>query len=238
MKLKTIFFPGWAMPPEIKLCNNLFPEELKPVNIVDYGFFNPDIRFNFNNVENEILKFAQQEYDIVVGYSLGSQFALRLSLMMSPLPKAIIIISGFAKFTESNDNPNGQKIFALNAMITAMKIRPAQVLRDFYQLNFGDLKGLLFNKSFIPTPSKMIEGLKFLLTCDFRSEVKKIKTPSLILAGSNDTVVKPSVTEELAKYLEKSKYILIEDVGHSLPFSKDNEIRILIHDFLKEQNII
>lgn len=236
--MKTILFPGWAMPPVKNIYEEFIPNLMSTFDIVDYGFFEPRHKFDFKNPDSEIAKFADKEYDFVIGYSLGSQFALRLALLSNTQPKALIIISGFAKFAESKDNPFGQNNFALNAMITGMKIQPAKVLREFYKVSFGHLKKNIIDEKYIPVPSAMAEALRFLLDCDFRSNLKKINCPTLVIAGEQDTVVKPSLSEELAKSIVNAEFKLERGSGHALPFSKSEEIKNIINEFLIKKNII
>jgi len=234
--LGAIFFPGWAMPSDAGLVRKLLPSELDPVEVAEYGFFSGDDPFDFRHPDREIAKFAEKRHNVVVGYSLGSQFALRLALHCRP--KALVIISGFAKFADSDDNPDGQKSSGVKAMIGGMRIQPSKVLREFYRISIGSAKSAFDSDSLIPAPSAMIAGLEYLLHCDLRRELAKLDVPLLVLAGEDDTVVKASLSKKLADAVNGAKFVCAKGVGHSLPFSRTAETRKEIHGFLRENNIL
>jgi pimeloyl-ACP methyl ester carboxylesterase len=237
--IKTIFFPGWAMPPDAKLARQLLPEKLSPITVCDYGFFAGSGAFSFSDTDPEIAKFANTDYELAIGYSLGSQFALRMALAGEARKlKALVIISGFAKFAGSHDNPEGQKRSGIKAMLAGMRIHPSKVLREFYRLTVGSAKSAMNSDSYIPNPSVMIEGLNYLLDCDLSECVGEINIPTLIIAGEDDILVKASLSRKLSAAIPNSKFIIIPNAGHSIPFANTEQIREIIDEFMCEKNII
>ncbi|HPN83738.1 MAG TPA: alpha/beta hydrolase, partial [Victivallales bacterium] len=125
----------------------------------------------------------------------------------------------------------------IKTMLTGMRVHPSKVLREFYRLSFGAAKQMMDSDSPIPNPSTMIDGLKYLLDCDISDEVGAIKVPTLIIAGEDDVIVKPSLSRSLSEMISGSVFVVIPKVGHSLPFSKTDEIRKTINEFMREKNI-
>jgi pimeloyl-[acyl-carrier protein] methyl ester esterase len=237
MKLKTIFFPGWAMPPDKSMARKLLPDELSPLELVDYGFFAGSGNFDFKNTESEIDKRAAEGFEVAVGYSLGSHFALRIA-MASKKIKALIIISGFAKFAESSENADGQKTSKIKAMGRSLLIQPSKTLRDFYSIIFPPAKIAFDCDSLIPSPGKMAQGLNFLSECDLSAQIGRINIPAIVIAASDDVIVSTALSEKLATLIPGCKFIKIENAGHGIPFTHTNEIKLFIQEFIRDGNIL
>jgi pimeloyl-ACP methyl ester carboxylesterase len=239
MAPRSIFFPGWAMPPDKSLTRRFLPEELEPIDNMDYGFFAGSGNFDFRDPESEILKLSQSdaEYRVAIGYSMGSQFAIRLAAGSQKI-KALIIIAGFAKFAESEDNPGGQKLGELRAMAQALLKTPSRVLREFYGLMSAAVKTAFETDSFIPNPTRLAQGINYLAKCDVSDVAGNVRVPSIVIAGDKDLIVKPFLSEKLGKMIPGCRFALLNDSGHDLPFTRYKELRTIISNFLNEQNII
>ncbi len=69
---------------------------------------------------------------------------------------------------------------------------------------------------------------------DFRTELKDLKMPVLILAGRFDRVAVPSFSEKFQEYCPQAKFVMFEKSGH-LPFIEQTRKYFqTIEEFLKE----
>ncbi len=59
---------------------------------------------------------------------------------------------------------------------------------------------------------------------DFRTKLKHIKVPTLVMQGEKDTLLPPSFAEEVHKNITQSKLVIIKDVGHTLNLEAVSEI--------------
>jgi pimeloyl-ACP methyl ester carboxylesterase len=67
---------------------------------------------------------------------------------------------------------------------------------------------------------------------DYRTKLKNIKVPTLVMQGEKDTLLPPSFAEEVHKNIPQSKLIIIKDVGHTLNLEAVPEISNQILKFI------
>lgn len=232
--MKRIIFPGWGVPIELYLP--FLPDE-----IIDFGFF-PDAAADFSvkkvdanpaDFNDTFLKTVMDdEPSVVIAHSLGALPALRSSQLSDSI-KAIVLIGGFARFTESlPEYPDGKPVSGISMMQNMMKLSPKMVLDKFYQ-------AMVTPSAFSITPSgkansaNLIKGLSYLVETDLRVNLKDIKVPVLILHGAGDQIVSPKLAEFLRDNITGSELHIFENAGHALPFTHPEQCLTLIDEFIK-----
>lgn len=127
------------------------------------------------------------------------------------------------------------------------------LMKGGYALMFDVMLPFVLSESYFEKPLIPIDYLKQMRTAnnlkpenlinlmkataargDYRKELRKIKTPTLIIHGKNDLLIPPSVAEEIYKNIEGSRYEVLEHKGHTLNLEAIPETVQLINDFLKE----
>jgi len=228
--LKHIIFPGWAVPGE---CY----KTLSPDFIADYGFFKAPDKNDINYIDSSLGLLLDDEFPrsilpqediILTAHSLGSLPALRATLIC-PNIQALVIISGFAKFTASPDYPNGKPEPGINMMQGMMGLSPSMVLSRFYKemTRPSDYR--------VPTPYKtnnaeLKQGLEYLKTLDLRAILSEINIPVTIIHGTEDAIVDLKLAEFLNKNIKSSTLHIIEGAGHALPFTHTKECLEILHN--------
>jgi proline iminopeptidase len=74
---------------------------------------------------------------------------------------------------------------------------------------------------------------KFLRSFDFRPKLKKIKCPTLILAGSEDWICSPAQSKTIAKHIPHAKLKIFKNAGHAVSVDAHDEYIAVIKKFLK-----
>ena len=235
--MKRIIFPGWAVPVNLYL-------DYSPDDILDFGFFTceeRDCATNATEVDPSELNdlFLQQavgdEPVIVIAHSLGSLLALRSSQIFDNV-KAAIIIGGFAKFTKSEpDYPDGKPESGISMMQNMMKLSPKMVLDKFYHAMSEPSGYAVLPKGKVDV-ARLKAGLQYLTKTDLRENLKDVNIPVLILHGDSDQIVSVKLAEFLAENIPNAKLQVIENAGHSVPFTHKKECIQLIDDFIAENN--
>lgn len=72
------------------------------------------------------------------------------------------------------------------------------------------------------------------LNLDIKHKLSKIKTPTLLISGTQDSVFPTSVSKEIQKEIPNSRLEVIEGVNHPVILNHPQETVKLIEDFLKE----
>lgn len=70
---------------------------------------------------------------------------------------------------------------------------------------------------------------------DYRDELKKIKTPTLIIQGEKDQLLPPYLAQEVHKNISGSKFEIIKGAGHTLNLERVPEVCTLILGFLSSK---
>jgi pimeloyl-[acyl-carrier protein] methyl ester esterase len=164
---------------------------------------------------------------IGIGWSLGGTVIIESQIASRGRFTALILISSTPCFTEKRDFSFGQRPSLVRRMIMDARRDPAITLRRFYCLNFteeemrgGEAKG------FVERYSQKAEGLKgadignsleALGKADIRDDLSAITTPTLVLHGGEDPVVKKEAGRCLADNIKGAEYIEAEGAGHA-PF--------------------
>jgi len=213
-QIKTILFPGWAVPPEMY---SHFNADMT----IDYGFFGgkPCFEDILNPLEQLEALQPAKPYRIIA-HSLGGLFALRTSQFRDNAD-AIILYGCFAKFAESDDNPDGQPQRQVEAMRKQLKRNPQILLKSFHRTMVKPAK---INITVPDTlnADKLDEGLYLLQSCDIRGELHSVKPRVKILHGAEDSIVSPRLAEMLSEAIPDSELKIFNNSGHALPFENTN----------------
>ena len=70
---------------------------------------------------------------------------------------------------------------------------------------------------------------------DLSSRLHEISAPTLVLAGEHDRMVKPAISEALAKGIPNAQFIQVKDAGHMLPLEQSELVAQYIQTWLEGQ---
>ena len=224
-----IFIPGWAVHP--KEYNSLTKDGW---NVQSFGFFTDENSSIDINSAGDDLACRISEDTVIMAHSLGCAFALQTALKNKQV-KALILLSPFAKFSVA-ENWDGQEIRALRAMKMILKRNSVKLLNDFYK-NCASPECWDVKIPEVVDKEQLLTGLDLLGSVDIREEIINLKIPVLMIHGSEDMICRLSVAEQTAKLLTDSDLKVINNAGHSLPFTRSKECQILINQFLDGRSI-
>ncbi len=77
-----------------------------------------------------------------------------------------------------------------------------------------------------------IETIGELLDFDLKTEVKKIKTPTLLIDGANVSLSFMKTSDRLRQLIPNSRLVLIEGASHTLPGQKPKEFAEAVKSFI------
>lgn len=161
-----------------------------------------------------------------LGWSLGGQFALRAALDHPQRVRGLIMVASSPRFVVGEDWPHGVG---------------AQLFRDFGQALAQDFRGTLdgflalealgsahaqeelrslrahaFERG-EPAARALLEGLELLDRLDLRSELPRLRVPSLWLSGRRDRLVPAAAMPAAAALAPAARSVVIGNAGHA-PF--------------------
>jgi len=90
------------------------------------------------------------------------------------------------------------------------------------------------NADYISTlPPHVLRYEKYFSKYDASEWLNKIKTPTLIIVGEDDTITPPEHSIEIHKKIENSRLEIIKNAGHLILYEKPRELNSLIEEYLK-----
>jgi len=228
MRFPLLLLPGWGIPADA------YPG-LGHGQAVDYGFFGKAPAFPLADPLSGLRHWLPPAGDVLalIGHSLGAMLALQAATMLPPPQRirALILVSGFARFTEDGAGWPGQPAAAVGAMIGRLGTDAPSVLRSFHRRAADpERQALAMPRS--PRPDVLASGLAALRDADLRPALAKVATPTLLLHGSADRIVPLAQAQRLAAMLPNARLMDIPDAGHLLPLTRGEACRHAITEFL------
>ena len=80
-------------------------------------------------------------------------------------------------------------------------------------------------------PKQALDDLNWLYQGDFRSTLKDIKVPLMIISGSQDRICFPEASRYMAEQVSGSSLHIIDGAGHMPFFTRAEEVNGLIRGF-------
>lgn len=123
------------------------------------------------------------------------------------------------KAFKSNDNEKAVAIFLTGVMGDSLfysKLPPE--LQDYLMTNTLELRGTTLTQDFSPS-----------ITCD---DLKKVKTPVLLLKGDRSPLLFTAINGELERCLEREEIVTLTSCSHGLQNEKPAEFNKIVLDFI------
>lgn len=192
------------------------------------------------------------EKGIFIGHSFGVQILVEFASHHPQLVDKLILINGFAKNPILNGSSNENLGKLVNWVRNKFESHPVEFLILWKKLINNPLAMIIaglsggFNLS--KTPFKEIEiysngvskldlGIfltlfESMITYNGIGNLKKIKSPTLIVSGSKDKITPVSFQKELNSKIKNSALEIIENGSHCTQLDFPNEVNQLIEDFI------
>lgn len=84
---------------------------------------------------------------------------------------------------------------------------------------------------------RIISTAKSAIRHNLRKEIEKIKVPTCLIWGKNDTITPPEVAEEFHRLIPNTELHLIDSCGHAPMMERPDEFNRLFEKFLDKLNV-
>ncbi|WP_439487311.1 alpha/beta fold hydrolase [Algoriphagus sp.] len=216
-----------------------FGKSSQPLEGYDYSTLATDLR--------ELILHLDLNNVTLVGFSMGGGEVVRYftDYEGDRVTKAALIASIIPLVAQKDDNPDGVPQKNLDEIMGALKNDRIGFLKGFHEnfYNFDELKGEIsqasldydFSIASHASPIATIKAAEAWATTDFRSELKNIDVPTLIVHGDADNIVPfQTSAQQAAQGIATNEYHLIKDAPHGLTLTHRDELDKLILEFLKK----
>jgi 3-oxoadipate enol-lactonase len=173
----------------------------------------------------------------LIGISYGSLVAQHFALNHAERLNKLILLSSFANNTPYFDaiNLGWQRALQTGGYSLLLDIMLPNVLsEDYFNHPLLPINALKMAKGTLGLESSSIQKLMLAtqLRGDYRSHLKAIKTPTLIIHGEKDSLVTVEMGKELAVAIPNSLLAVIPKAGHTLNLEAVEQTVELIQGFL------
>lgn len=197
---------------------------------------------------NTIIEALDLKDTIIVGFSMGGGEVVRYltDYGSSRIAKAALISSIIPLVKQKSDNPDGVPEDALNGIIDALQKDRVGFLKEFSKgfYNYDENKGERvseaqldydFTIASFASPRATIQTALSWMHTDFRSELKNVTVPTLIVHGDADaTVPIETSAKQAAEGIKYSTYEVIKGAPHGLNVTHPDELNKILISFLKK----
>jgi len=223
-----VLIHGWGMhsgiwEPIIDRFSNQYTLHL--VDIPGMGKSHVVNPYDLDHVTEEISKALPPSFDIL-GWSLGSLIAIKMSLMYPKKIHRIVLVGGTPCFINQTDWSYGVDVRDFNNFANKLFKNYKSTMINFYILQLMHSKNskLIIKKlkemEAVENPPEIKSlqlGLDILLNNDLRNDINKIKHQTLLITGDMDRLTPKSASMWLESHLKESQLKLIKGASH-IPF--------------------
>lgn len=216
-----------------------FGDSDRPWNNYDYNSLAQDLR--------ALIEQLDLRDCVLVGFSMGGGEVVRYLSMFGDdrVAKAVLISSVIPLVKKTADNPDGVPEEKLNEIMESLKNNRVTFLAEFSKqfYNYSDNKDKVSEEllrydwsiTSAASPRGTIETAKAWANTDFRSELKNVRVPTLIVHGDDDQIVPiETSSEKSSKEIRDNKYVVIKGAPHGLFLTHKEELNSLLLDFLNK----
>ena len=223
-----VLIHGWGMhsgiwEPIIEKFSNQYTLHL--VDIPGMGKSDSIDPYDLNNLAEAISQKLPSSFDIL-GWSLGSLIALKMSLLHPQKIHRMVLVGGTPCFINQTDWSCGVDVRDFNDFADKLFKDYKSTIINFYTLQLmhsKDSKLLIkklkeMNEAADPPEVKSLQlGLDILLNNDLRDDIKKINHQTLLIAGDMDRLTPKSASMWLEEHLKEARLKVIQGASH-IPF--------------------
>jgi pimeloyl-[acyl-carrier protein] methyl ester esterase len=166
---------------------------------------------NFDDLDREADKVAKSvsQGDILIGWSMGGMVAIKAAVLAQEKLKALVLVSTTPKFLRSSDFAAGLPPVLIKRLEKKIETEGTKAFHDLIFKN-GHAIGL----AHLPIEQAERE-LAELTRVDLRSELQKIKSPTLIIHGDCDEICLPAAAKYMHEKIAGSELVMLKGVGHA-----------------------
>ena len=196
---------------------------------------------------HEIITQLELKDVILVGFSMGGGEVVRYCTDFGTdnLSKVALVSSIIPLVAKKEDNPNGVPKKDLEGIMDALETDRVGFLKEFHKnfYNYEDHKDTIseaqlhydWSIASQASPRATIQTAKSWAETDFRSELKNVTVPCLIVHGDSDNIVpKETAGDQAAKGIPDNRYEVIKGGPHGLNLTHRKKLNKLLLDFFKE----
>jgi pimeloyl-[acyl-carrier protein] methyl ester esterase len=183
---------------------------------------------------------------VLLGWSLGGQFALALARRAPERIARLVLVATTPRFAAAPGWPHGLAEGVLQNFRHQLTQSAAQTIADFLALqlrgsrNSGTVLAQLQQALLAQggaQPAALAAGLRLLSEVDLRPVLRDVAQPCLVVSGQHDRITPAAAGDFLAAALPCARHALLARAGHAPFLSHADEFAALVEAFLAEPGV-
>ncbi|WP_020675956.1 alpha/beta fold hydrolase [Geopsychrobacter electrodiphilus] len=180
---------------------------------------------------------------LLLGWSLGGQVAIQLSVDYPQLVERLLLMSSTPRFCASDNWAAGLPVNELRALRRGLVRHYLATMGEFFDLQFRgeaisperrrEILQFAVRPIGLPTPDAALLTLDILGREDLRDRLSSIQAPALVIHGQNDQIIPQSAGVYLTEHLPRASFISLSGIGHAPFLSRPGEIVRMIEEFCR-----
>jgi 2-hydroxy-6-oxonona-2,4-dienedioate hydrolase len=206
----------YMIPAALELAENA---EIYCPNLPGFGKSSkPAGALNISELSDALSAFMDEmriERAVLVGHSFGCQIAVELALHNREKIERLVLAAPIGD-PRSKSALRYLARLALDAPREPFSLIPIAV-KDYFSAGFR----------------RISKTLRFSLDDRFEDKLPRIEVPTLVVRGSNDSVVSEEWTKRIAEILPQGKFASIEGAAHAVNYNSPEKFAGVIKEFLQ-----
>jgi len=231
----VLFLHGWMMSKQIWHFQLPLSSTLRIITMDLRGHGRSDsTAFSYSACVDDIealLDYLEIENIIIVGWSMGSQIAIKTATLLKERVAGLILVGSTARFCSSDDYPCGLPAKETRGMAVRLKRDYKVTASQFFKSMFSaeetasaDIKDIAAKTVYaLPSIHVSISALSALTATDLRYSLPHINLPVLLIHGAEDSICPVGAALFMADHLPLAISKIIPSSGHA-PFLTTPEI--------------
>jgi pimeloyl-[acyl-carrier protein] methyl ester esterase len=244
----VLFIHGWLMSRNIWRHQLALGGEMRLISIDLCGHGeSATTDFSYANCLDDIislLDFLSLERVTVVGWSMGSQIALRLYERSPERLCGMILVAATPCFCRQAGFEHGLMPVEVRSMQQRLKRDYHRAADEFCRLMFfsdeltaaesADLVSAI--RAELPDPAVSLAALQELASHDLRDILPFVHLPVLLVHGTRDRICPVGAAAFLQAVLPSARAVTLEDTGHAPLLTRVRNFNSMISEFVKESD--
>lgn len=229
-----LFLHGWMMSRKVWHFQHPLSAQFRIISLDLRGHGESEASdFSYSACLNDISELLLQlniDNTIIVGWSMGSQVAIKASLHLQDKLAGLVLVGGTARFCSTDSYSYGLPSSEARGMMLRLKRDYRGTAGQFFKNMFSETENLhldlrdIASKTVgrLPHPNISLAALRELTETDLRGCLAQATLPTLLLHGAEDIICPPGASTYMNKYLPHSSCRILTSTGHA-PFLSDPE---------------
>ena len=225
--MKLLFIPGSGCGKQAWICQTEYFHASEAIALPGHPEGRPCSSIDDYVAWLHDYIYHQQYQDVVlVGHSMGGAVAQLYGLNYGDEVKALVLIGTGAKLSV---HPDFLKVFEEMVTDEAAWIK---YLRQRHRLTAPEIRRAIVEERIRIGPAVTLNDLICCCKFDIMDRVHHIKSPTLVISGSEDEVVPVRNSHYLAGRIEGASKVIVNRAGHWVQTEKPKQVNQAIAGFL------